>query len=51
MWTRQHVALGYSAETKETRVLTIYVDVQANYMIEIQQDSEGEIIKCEVDAV
>lgn len=51
MWVKQHVALGYSAETKETRVLTIYVDVQANYMIEIQQDSDGEIIKCEVDAV
>jgi hypothetical protein len=51
MWTRQHVALGYSAETKETRVLTIYIDAQANYVIEIQQDSNGEIIKCEIDAV
>ena len=51
MWVRQHVALGYSAETKQTRVLTIYVDARANYMVEIQQDSTGKIVKCEVDSV
>ena len=51
MWNRQYKAIGFTNDLEEIRFLTVFVNKKAGVVIEIQQESDGEIVVLEVDLV
>ena len=51
MWQKQHKAIGFTKDLRDVRFLTIFVDLDAGIVVEVQQENDGEIVVLEVDTI
>lgn len=51
MWQKQHKAIGFTKDLRDVRFLTIFVDLDAGIVVEVQQEYDGEIVVLEVDTI